>query len=105
MVQVKGMERWLTQRFNSDFDSSVKYSTLWPSRMDSPSLARRAMPTSRGWAGLASAKSRRVPGFGGAAGRVPAGSGGGSSGREDIYSPFVRLRYSCLRRLSRRLGG
>src|SRR3954471_14674043 len=42
------MARLLTQRFKRDFDGRVKYSTLWPSRTDSPSAARRAMPTSRG---------------------------------------------------------
>src|SRR3954468_24245327 len=42
------MARLLTQRFNRDFDGRVKYSTLWPSRTDSPFAARRAMPTSRG---------------------------------------------------------
>src|SRR4051812_15879959 len=42
------MARLLTQRFKRDFDGNVKYSTLWPSRTDSPSAARRAMPTSRG---------------------------------------------------------
>src|SRR5271157_2129561 len=70
MVQVKGRERRLTQRLSRDLADSVKYSTLWPSRRDSPSEARRAMPTSGGlW-------------------------GKGSNGREDIcYSPFVRLEY------------
>ena len=51
MVQVKGMARLLTQRFSSDLAGRVKYSTLWPSRSDSPSEARRAMPTSRGFSG------------------------------------------------------
>src|SRR5580693_10233386 len=46
MVQVKGSRRPLTQRFSRDFAGRVKYSTLWPSRRDSPSDARRAMPTS-----------------------------------------------------------
>src|SRR5215470_6337784 len=69
MVQVKGIWRLLTQRFSRDFASRVKYSTLCPSRIDSPSEAIRAMPTSRGL------------------------SESGSEGRMDIfYSPFVRYR-------------
>src|SRR3954471_4557932 len=72
MVQVNGIARLLTQRLSRDFDGSVKYSTLWPSRMDSPSAASRAMPTR--------------PVFG----------GGEIEGRKDIrrfafYSPMVAL--------------
>src|SRR5207302_3454352 len=51
MVQVKGRLRLLTQRFSKDFAGRVKYSTLWPSRRDSPSEARRAMPTSGDFCG------------------------------------------------------
>src|SRR5580692_7532959 len=53
MVQVKGRPRPLTQRFSSDFAGRVKYSTLCPSRRDSPSDASRAMPTSGDLAGSA----------------------------------------------------
>src|SRR5580693_8298713 len=45
MVQVNGSLRWLTQRFSRERAGRVKYSTLCPSRSDSPSDARRAMPT------------------------------------------------------------
>src|SRR5208283_2608468 len=48
MAQVKGRLRWLTMRLSSERDASVKYSTLWPSRTDSPSAAMRAMPISLG---------------------------------------------------------
>src|SRR5215472_16678783 len=51
MVHVKGIWRLLTHRFSKDLDSRVKYSTLCPSRMDSPSEARRAIPTRRGFSG------------------------------------------------------
>src|ERR1700688_3145231 len=51
MVQVKGMPRPLVQRFSRDFAGRVKYSTLWPSRSDSPSAASRAMPTSGNFSG------------------------------------------------------
>src|SRR6266404_8571512 len=76
MAQANGKLRWLTTRLNSERDPSVKYSTLWPSRRDSPSAAIRAMPTSFG--------------------RAPES---GRSGREDIlifalYSPNIRLRYA-----------
>src|SRR5271169_6398985 len=47
MVQVKGM-RAEVQRLSSDFTGRVKYSTSCPSAMDSPSAARRAIPTRRG---------------------------------------------------------
>lgn len=53
MVQVNGIPRPLMQRFNRDFAGRVKYSTLWPSRRDSPSEARRAMPTSGDFSGSA----------------------------------------------------
>src|SRR5580700_6343702 len=66
MVHVKGIRSWLTQRFSSDLAGRVKYSTWWPSRRDSPSAARRAMPTRRGWS---------------LSGRL---SGSESRGREDI---------------------
>src|SRR5271165_2313434 len=49
MVQVKGMARRLTQRFNRDLEGRVKNSTWWPWRSDSPSAARRAMPTRVGF--------------------------------------------------------
>src|SRR5579859_6665842 len=65
------MLRLLTQRFSNDLEGRVKYSTWWPSRSDSPSAARRAMPMRRGL------------------------TGSGSKGRESIgCSPFVR--YSIL---------
>lgn len=51
MVQVKGIPRPLVQRFSRDFAGRVKYSTLWPSRKDSPSEASRAMPTSGDFSG------------------------------------------------------
>src|SRR5258708_1580059 len=51
MVQVKGRLRLLTHRLSSDFAGRVKYSTLWPSRRDSPSEASRAMPTSGDFGG------------------------------------------------------
>src|SRR5579863_768711 len=67
MVQVNGICRLLTQRFSSDLAGRVKYSTLCPSRRDSPSEARRAMPTRWGL------------------------SGRGNKGRDSMtYSPFVR---------------
>src|SRR5436305_8398223 len=49
MVQVNGIARLLMQRLSSDFEGNVKYSTSCPSRIDSPSAASRAMPTSRGF--------------------------------------------------------
>src|SRR5579871_1393726 len=49
MVQVNGIARRLTQRFSRDLELRVKYSTLCPSRRDSPSEASRAIPTSRGF--------------------------------------------------------
>src|SRR5215469_2905153 len=49
MVHVKGIARLLTERLSRDFADSVKYSTLCPWRMGSPSEARRAMPTRRGF--------------------------------------------------------
>src|SRR5438309_6010455 len=61
------MARLLTQRFSKDLLGSVKYSTLCPSRRDSPSAASRAMPINCGL------------------------SEEGSKGREDMYSPFIRL--------------
>src|SRR6266852_5544739 len=73
MVQVKGICRPLTQRFRRDFAGSVKYSTLGPSRRDSPSEASRAMPTSGGFPGL--------PGFS----RI-----GNNAADRMMYSPFVR---------------
>src|ERR1700757_1506324 len=80
MVQVNGIARLLTQRFSRDFAGKVKYSTLCPSRMDSPSEARRAIPTSRGL------------------------SGRGSKGREAIISPFVR-HHNALRRRRQDFAG
>src|SRR5262249_14806472 len=71
MVQVKGIWRLLTERFSRDFASRVKYSTLCPSRIDSPSEAIRAMPTSRGL------------------------SESGSKGRMDI---LIRLFFAIVRR-------
>src|SRR5580698_179459 len=53
MVQEKGSRRLLLQRFSRDFAGSVKYSTLWPSRRESPSAASRAMPTSGDFGGNA----------------------------------------------------
>src|ERR1700757_1040576 len=54
MVQVNGIWRLLTQRFSRDFAGKVKYSTLCPSRIDSPCDASRAMPTRRGFSGAGS---------------------------------------------------
>ena len=51
MVQVKGIRRLLTQRLSSDLAGRVKYSTLCPSRSDSPCAASRAMPMRAGFAG------------------------------------------------------
>src|SRR5580700_285607 len=51
MLQAKGRPRRLTQRFSRDFAGRVKYSTLWPSRRDSPSDASRAMPISGDFGG------------------------------------------------------
>src|SRR5208282_1858326 len=48
MAQVNGRLRRLTTRLSSDRVPSVKYSTLCPSRSDSPAAAIRAMPTSFG---------------------------------------------------------
>src|SRR6202034_903725 len=53
MVHSKGTPRRLAQRFSTDFAGRVKYSTLWPSRRDSPSDASRAMPTSGDFSGSA----------------------------------------------------
>src|SRR5581483_5875580 len=61
MVQVKGIARLLTHRFSKDFEGRVKYSTLWPSRMDWPWAARRAIPTRRGCSGRGS-KGREAMG-------------------------------------------
>ena len=58
----------LIHLFSRDFAGNVKYSTLCPSRMDSPSAARRAIPTRRGV------------------------SGDGKIGKEGIVSPFVSPR-------------
>src|SRR5712672_653744 len=76
MVQVKGMPRPLMQRLSRDFAGRVKYSTLWPSRSDSPSEARRAMPTSGDFPGSA------------------------NSGKLDIFvfcSPIIRLRNAAVK--------
>src|SRR5258708_559228 len=76
MVQVKGMPRPLMQRLSRDFAGRVKYSTLWPSRRDSPSEARRAMPTRGDFPGNA------------------------NSGKLDIfafYSPMIRLRNAAVK--------
>src|SRR5579863_646987 len=59
MVQVKGIARLLTHRFNRDFAGNVKYSTLCPSRIDSPCEASRAMPTSGAFSESGS-KGRRL---------------------------------------------
>src|ERR1017187_3061839 len=45
MVQAKGTRREV-QRFSKAREGSVKYSTRWPWRMDSPCAASLAMPTS-----------------------------------------------------------
>src|SRR5664280_2304122 len=45
IVQAKGMRREV-QRFSKAREGSVKYSTRWPWRMDSPCAASLAMPTS-----------------------------------------------------------
>src|SRR5258708_8633899 len=76
MVQVKGMPRPLVQRFSRDFAGRVKYSTLCPSRRDSPSEARRAMPTSGDFPGSA------------------------NSGKLDIFvfcSPIIRRRNAAVK--------
>src|SRR5271170_286044 len=48
MAQVNGSLRPLTTRLSSDRVPSVKYSTLCPSRSDSPAAAMRAMPINFG---------------------------------------------------------
>src|SRR5215471_2689293 len=63
MVQVNGICRLLTQRFSNDFVESVKYSTLCPSRSDSPWEARRAMPTRAGLSGRESRGKDDIPRF------------------------------------------
>src|SRR6202521_4443664 len=49
MAHVNGRLRPLTTRLSSERVPRVKYSTLCPSRSDSPSAAIRAMPINFGW--------------------------------------------------------
>src|SRR5260370_28947899 len=76
MVQVKGMPRPLVQRLSRDLAGRVKYSTLWPSRRDSPSEARRAMPTSGDLAGSANSDKLDIFAF---------------------YSPMIKLRNTAVK--------
>src|SRR5277367_6590194 len=73
MAQVKGRLRPLTTRLSSERVPSEKYSTLWPSRSDSPAAAMRAMPISLG---------------------VESRSESGRSGREPIGTAVVRYLFA-----------
>lgn len=64
MAHVNGSARRLTTRLRSERDSRVKYSTLWPSRRDSPSAARRAIPSSCGLELQSGSKGREDIGVG-----------------------------------------
>src|SRR5690349_8459341 len=76
-------------RFNSDRDSRVKYSTLHPSEMDSPSAASRAIPTNCG------------------EGDCRLGRSGSRRGNADItacvVSPFIRFNEDIKRPSSRQV--